>query len=99
MARTHQSGRGREPGAGASKRQGSSRPVKLPAKRKKQKSRAAAMWSRILWALGIALLVLFVGGLAFAAGGDLGVVQGVKKLDAPPTFQAHPTYIYPPPVG
>src|ERR671916_493547 len=99
MARTHQSGRGRGPGAGASKRQGSSRPIKLPAKRKKQKSRAAAIWSRILWALGIALLVLFVGGLAFAAGGYLGIVQGVKQLEAPRTFETHPTYIYSAPIG
>src|ERR687894_323754 len=99
MARTHQSGRGRGPGAGTFKRQGSSRHIKLPAKRKKQKSRAAAMWSRILWALGIALLVLFVGGLAFAAGGYLGIVQGVKQLDAPRTFETHPTYIYSAPIG
>src|SRR5918997_977827 len=99
MARTDQSGRGRGPGAGTSKPQGSSRPIKLPAKRKKQKSRAAAIWSRILWALGIALLVLFVGGLAFAAGGYLGIVQGVKQLDAPRTFETHPTYIYSAPIG
>src|ERR671916_149718 len=99
MARTHQRGRGRGPGAGTSKRKGASRPVKLPAKRKKQKSRAAAIWSRILWALGIALLVLFVGGLSFAAGGYLGIVQGVKQLDAPRTFETHPTYIYSAPIG
>jgi penicillin-binding protein 1A len=99
MARTHQSGRGRKPGAGTSKRQGSSRPIKLPARRKKQKSRAAAIWSRILWALGIALLALFVGGLAFAAGGYLGIVQGVKQLEAPRTFETHPTYIYSAPIG
>ncbi len=97
MARTHQSGRGRGPGT--SRRQGSSRPIKLPTKRKKQKSRAAAIWSRILWALGIALLVLFVGGLAFAAGGYLGIVQGVKQLEAPRTFETHPTYLYSAPIG
>ncbi len=99
MARTHQSGRGRGPGAGTSRRQGSSRPVKLPARRKKQKSRAAAIWSRVLWALGIALLILFVGGLAFAAGGYLGIVQGVKQLEAPQNFETHPTYLYSAPIG
>ncbi|HEX8260521.1 MAG TPA: transglycosylase domain-containing protein, partial [Rubrobacteraceae bacterium] len=94
MARTHQSGRGRGPGAGTSKRKGSSRPVKLPAKRKKQKSRAAAIWSWVLWILGVGALVLIVAGLAFAAGGYLGVVQGVRQLEAPQTFETHPTYLY-----
>jgi membrane peptidoglycan carboxypeptidase len=99
MARTHQSGRGRGPGAGTSKRKGSSRPVKLPAKRKKQKSRAAALWSWVLWVLGVGLLVLIVAGLAFAAGGYLGVVQGVKKLEAPQNVESHPTYLYSAPLG
>ena len=99
MARTHQSGRGRGPGAGTSKRKGSSRPVKLPAKRKKQKSRAAALWSWVLWILGVGLLVLIVAGLAFAAGGYLGVVQGVKKLEAPQNVESHPTYLYSAPLG
>ena len=99
MARTHQRGRGRGPGAGTSKRKGVSRPVKLPARRKKQQSRAAGILSRILWAFGIALLCLFVAGVAFAAGGYLGVVQGVKQLEAPRTFETHPTYIYSAPLG
>src|SRR4028119_169427 len=99
MARTHQSGRGRGPGTGTSKRKGSSRPVKLPAKRKKQKSRAAAIWSWVLWTLGVGALVLIVAGLAFAAGGYLGVVQGVKQLEAPQTFETHPTYLYSAPLG
>jgi membrane peptidoglycan carboxypeptidase len=99
MARTHQSGRGRGPGAGTSKRKGASRPVKLPAKRKKQKSRAAAIWSWVLWILGVGALVLIVAGLAFAAGGYLGVVQGVKQLEAPQTFETHPTYLYSAPLG
>ena len=99
MARTHQSGRGRGPGAGTSKRKGSSRPVKLPAKRKKQKSRAAALWSWVLWVLGVGLLVLTVAGLAFAAGGYLGVVQAVKQLEAPQNVESHPTYLYSAPLG
>src|SRR4028119_1348651 len=99
MARTHQSGRGRGPGAGTSKRKGSSRPVKLPAKRKKQKSRAAALWLWVLWVLGVGLLVLIVAGLAFATGGYLGVVQAVKKLEAPQNVESHPTYLYSAPLG
>ena len=99
MARTHQRGRGRGPGAGTSKRKGVSRPVKLPTRRKKQKSRAAGILSSILWAFGVILLCLFVAGVAFAAGGYLGVVQGVKQLEAPRTFETHPTYIYSAPLG
>ena len=100
MARTHdQSGRGRGPGAGISKRKGSSRPAKLPAKRKKQKSRAAALWSWVLWVMGVGLLVLIVATLAFAAGGYLGVVQGVKELEAPENVESHPTYLYSAPLG
>ena len=97
MARTHQSGRGK--GAGTPTRKGSSRPVKLPAKRKKQKSRAAALWSWVLWVLGVGLIVFVVAGLAFAAGGYLGVVQGVKKLESPQNFETHPTYLYSAPLG
>ncbi|MDQ3360496.1 MAG: transglycosylase domain-containing protein [Actinomycetota bacterium] len=99
MARTHQSGRGRGPGAGTSKRKGVSRPVKIPASRKKQKSRTAGIWSRILWAFGIALLCIFVAGLAFGAGGYLGIVHGVKQLEAPQNFETHPTYLYSAPLG
>src|SRR4028119_2556 len=99
MARTHQSGHGRGPGARNSERKGSSRPAKLPAKRKKQKSRAASIWSWVLWFLGVGLLVLIVAGLAFVAGGYLGVVQGVKQLEAPQTFETHPTYLYSAPLG
>ena len=97
MARTHQ--RGREPGAGTSKRKGLSRPVRIPSKRKKPKSRAAALWSRVLWVSSVVLLSLFVAGVAFAAGGYLGIVQGVKQLEAPQNFETHPTYIYSAPLG
>src|SRR4028119_66156 len=99
MARTHQSGRGRGPGEGTSKRKGSSRPVKRPSKRKRQKSRAAALWSWVLWVLGVGLIVLIVAGLAFAAGGYLGVVQAVRKLEAPQNVESHPTYLYSAPLG
>src|SRR5215210_2374514 len=99
MARTHQRGRGRGPGAGTSGRKGVSRPVKLPASRRKQKPRKAGIWSRILRVLGVLLLCLFVAGVAFAAGGYLGIVQGVKQLDPPQNFETHPTYIYSAPLG
>jgi penicillin-binding protein 1A len=49
--------------------------------------------------LGAGALVLIVAGLAFAAGGYLGVVQGVKQLEAPQTFETHPTYLYSAPLG
>ncbi|HKH10570.1 MAG TPA: transglycosylase domain-containing protein, partial [Rubrobacter sp.] len=98
-ARTHQRGRGRGPGAGTSGRKGVSRPVKLPASRRKQKPRKAGIWSRILRVLGVLLLCLLVGSLAFAAGGYLGVVKGVERLDAPQNFETHPTYIYSAPLG
>ncbi|HKH11473.1 MAG TPA: biosynthetic peptidoglycan transglycosylase, partial [Rubrobacter sp.] len=45
------------------------------------------------------LLCLFVAGVAFAAGGYLGIVQGVKQLDPPQNFETHPTYIYSAPLG
>ncbi|HEV2091557.1 MAG TPA: transglycosylase domain-containing protein [Rubrobacter sp.] len=44
-------------------------------------------------------LVLFVAGLSFAAGGYLGIVHGVKQLEAPQNFETHPTYIYSAPLG
>src|SRR5918997_1431346 len=99
MARTHQRGRGRGPGAGTSKRKGASRPVKLPASRRKQKPRKVGIWSRILRVLGVLIVCLFVGALAFAAGGYLGVVRGVEQLEAPQNFETHPTYIYSAPLG
>src|SRR5918997_910779 len=99
MARTHQRGRGRGPGAGTSKRKGASRPVKLPASRRQQKPRKAGIWSRILRVLGVLIVCLFVGALAFAAGGYLGVVRGVEQLEAPQNFETHPTYIYSAPLG
>ena len=99
MARTHQRGRGRGQGAGTSKRKGASRPVKLPASRRQQKPRKAGIWSRILRVLGVLVMCLFVGALAFAAGGYLGVVRGVEQLEAPQNFETHPTYIYSAPLG
>ena len=98
MARTHQRGRGRGPGARTQSRKGLSRPVKLPTNRKK-KARATGFWARVLRVLGVILLCLIVAGAGFAAGGYVGVARAVTLLDAPRTFETHPTYIYSAPIG
>ncbi len=94
MARTHQSRRGRGTGAGTQKSPAPARPVRLPSGRKKQASKKKGIGAKILRAFGVLLLCLAVGGLAFAAGGYVGVIQAVKKLEAPQNFETHPTYIY-----
>ena len=99
MARTHQRGTGRGTAARTPQRKGPSRPINLPTNRRKQKSGAARIWAKVLQVVGIVLLCVVVAGLAFAAGGYLGVVQGVKQLDAPRTFETHPTYLYSAPLG
>ena len=99
MARTHQRGRGKGTAARTPQRKGPSRPVRLPTNRRKQKSGAGRVWAKILQIVGIVFLCLVVAGLAFAAGGYLGVVQGVKQLEAPQNFETHPTYLYSAPLG
>jgi penicillin-binding protein 1A len=42
---------------------------------------------------------VLVGGVAFAVGGYLGLIEGVRKLDEPRTYETHPTYIYSAPLG
>jgi penicillin-binding protein 1A len=42
---------------------------------------------------------VLVCGVAFAAGGYLGVIAGVQKLDEPRTYETHPTYIYSAPLS
>jgi penicillin-binding protein 1A len=42
---------------------------------------------------------MLVGGVAFAAGGYQGLIESVRKLDAPRTYETHPTYIYSAPLG
>jgi membrane peptidoglycan carboxypeptidase len=99
MARTHQRGRGKGTVARPQQRKGPSRPVRLPANRRKQKSRWGAIWAKILRVVGVVLLCFVVTGLAFAAGGYIGIIQGVKQLEAPRTFETHPTYLYSAPLG
>ena len=99
MARTHQRGRGKGTAARTPKRKGPGRPVRLPANRRKQKSKWGGIWARVLRIVGIAFLCLVVAGLALATGGYVGVIQGVKQLEAPQNFETHPTYLYSAPLG
>ena len=49
--------------------------------------------------MGVFLLCMLVAGAAFAAGGYLGLIESVQKLDEPRTYETHPTYIYSAPLG
>src|SRR5215213_1646892 len=73
------------------------RPVRLPAHRKG--SSRKNLVSRILRTIGVFLLCVLVGGVAFAAGGYLGPIESVRKLGEPRTYETHPTYIYSAPLG
>ncbi|HVD44297.1 MAG TPA: transglycosylase domain-containing protein [Rubrobacter sp.] len=93
MARTHQKRTSR----GARARD-VRRPVRLP-ERRKGPSRKKSLASRILHGIGVFLLCVLVSGAAFAAGGYLGLIESVQKLDEPRTYETHPTYIYSAPLG
>ena len=73
------------------------RTVRLPERRKVPSRKSLA--SRILRGIGVFLLCVLVSGAAFAAGGYLGLIQSVQKLDEPRTYETHPTYIYSAPLG
>ena len=73
------------------------RPVRLPERRKGSSRKSLA--SRILRGMGVFLLCMLVAGAAFAAGGYLGLIESVQKLDEPRTYETHPTYIYSAPLG
>src|SRR5688572_2916871 len=92
MARTHQKRTSRDERAGNVRR-----PVRLPERRKGPSRKSLA--SRILRAVGALLLCVLVGGVAFAGGGYLGLIEGVRKLNEPRTYETHPTYIYSAPLG
>ena len=72
-------------------------PVHLPELRKGTSRKSLV--SRILRATGVFFLCVLVGGVAFAAGGYLGLIESVRKLDEPRTYETHPTYIYSAPLG
>src|ERR687898_396163 len=74
------------------------RPGRLP-ERRKGSSRRRSLASRILRGMGVFLLCMLVSGAAFAAGGYLGLLESVQKLDEPRTYETHPTYIYSAPLG
>src|SRR5215218_5851334 len=92
MARTYQKKTSRNGGTREARR-----PVRLPERRKGTSRRSLA--SRILRAIGVFFLCVLVGGVSFAAGGCLGLVESVRKLDEPRTYETHPTYIYSAPLG
>src|SRR5829696_6375815 len=94
MARTYQTKTSRGERAREARR-----PVRLPEHRKKRGPSRRSPASRILRAIGVLFLCVLVSGVAFAAGGYLGLVEGVKKLDEPRTYETHPTYIYSAPLG
>src|SRR5215211_4093187 len=71
--------------------------VRLPEHRKGTFRRS--LFSRILRAIGVFLSCVLVGGVAFAGGGYLGLIESVRKLDEPGTYETHPTYIYSAPLG
>lgn len=92
MARTYQKKRSRGGRARESRR-----PVRLPEHRKGSCRKSLA--SRILRVIGVFLMCVLVAGVAFAAGGYLGLIESVQRLDEPRTYETHPTYIYSAPLG
>src|SRR5918911_1157194 len=73
------------------------RPVRLPEHRKGFSPKSLV--SRILRTIGVFFLCVLVGGVAFAAGGYLGLIESVRKLDESRPYETHPTYIYSAPLG
>ncbi|HVD35088.1 MAG TPA: transglycosylase domain-containing protein, partial [Rubrobacter sp.] len=75
------------------------RPVRLPEHRRKQAAPSKGSTSKILRAVGIFFLCVLVASAAFAAGGYVGLIKSVEKLDEPLAVETHPTYIYSAPLG
>ena len=78
---------------------GARRPVRLPEHRRKKAAPRGGLASKVLRVLGVLSLCVLVAGVAFVAGGYLGLIKGVQRLDEPRTFETHPTYIYSSPLG
>ncbi|MGI8648791.1 MAG: transglycosylase domain-containing protein [Rubrobacter sp.] len=100
MARTYpkQSGRGGSRDSGSGRSPQKQRQIRPPAKSVK-KSRFAIIKAKVLWFIGMALLISFVAGLCFAIGGYLGLVKSVNQLGVAENIETHPTYIYSAPLG
>src|SRR5215203_5901887 len=82
------------------KRNGNARrPVRLPEHRKQRTASRRGPASRFFRIVGVLSLCLLVAGVAFAAGGYLGLIKSVERLDEPRTYETHPTYIYSAPLG
>ena len=92
MARTHSKTR-------RNGKRSARRPVRLPEHREKRKVSRKGAASRFFRFVGVLFLCLLVAGLAFAAGGYLGLIKSVERLDGPRTYETHPTYIYSAPLG
>src|SRR5918993_792416 len=94
MARTHQ--KKSSPGERAGNVR---RPVRVPEHRKARASARKRLVSGIFRIVGVLILCGLVGGFAFAAGGYLGLIESVQRLDEPRTYETHPTYIYSAPLS
>src|SRR5215218_5831883 len=75
------------------------RPVRLPEYRKRQTVPRKGPGSRLLRFLGVLFLCLLVSGVAFTAGGYLGLIKSMERLEEPLAYETHPTYIYSAPLG
>jgi membrane peptidoglycan carboxypeptidase len=94
MARTSQRSTGRQSGA-----RGARRPVRLPKSTRSRRSSSSGFGAKVLRGTGILFLFVCVAGIAFAAGGYLGLVRSVERLGEPQSVETHPTYIYSAPLG
>src|SRR5918993_4431533 len=94
MARTHQ--KKSSPGERAGNVR---RPVRVPEHRKARASARKRLVSGIFRIVGVLILCGLVGGFAFAAGGYLGLIESVQRLEEPRTYETHPTYIYSAPLS
>src|SRR5215207_9374751 len=97
MARTYQR-RGGRGSTGARRRPSSKRPARLQTS-KKGGFPYGNLRAGILRGVGIFLLCLVVAGVAFSAGGYVGLIRSVDRLGEPRNVETHPTYIYSAPLG
>src|ERR687897_3155442 len=94
MARTYQ----RRRSTGSPRRPTSKQPVRLPTS-KKPRFPYGELRAKILRVAGIVVLCALVAGVAFAAGGYVGLIRSVDRLGEPRNAETHPTYIYSAPLG